>query len=136
MRNISNYCEYPIIFFLIGNPVIDVLGSLKRVLYEDSSLYLTATVFYEANSVTLSVIHNESRHVFPSSQRNEIIFTNETILWKLPNVSRLYEGHFYVKGIGNLLSTDSTFQSVVVEVQIIRMSVERRLHQILLLINF
>ncbi|XP_065845826.1 uncharacterized protein [Oscarella lobularis] len=109
-----------VIYVITRNPAIKIDGLLNIVLYEDSSLYLTVTVFYEANSVTLRVIHNETSQVFPGSRLDEAIFTNKTVVLKLSNVSRFDEGYFYVEGRGNLLNTDSKFRSDFVKVRIIR----------------
>ncbi|XP_065845824.1 uncharacterized protein [Oscarella lobularis] len=109
-----------IIYILTDDPTIHIRGPLNRDIYEGSRLYLETAVFYQAGSLTLSVVHEESDQGIPGSIQRLGVFTNRTVCWNL-TMSRSDEGRYYVKGVGNLRSTNAKFRSnESVEIAIIR----------------
>ncbi|XP_065831979.1 uncharacterized protein [Oscarella lobularis] len=113
--------EAAIVYVVTNDPTIEIEGPRKRVLYEDSDLNLPALVRYQADTVKLWVVHNETKRVIPCSERKERIFSNATVVLKLCRLSRFDEGSIFVKGKGLLLHTEeNTFESQSIDMDIIR----------------
>ncbi|XP_065845942.1 uncharacterized protein [Oscarella lobularis] len=112
--------EAAIVYVVTNDPTIEIEGPRKRILYEDSDLNLPAFVRYQADTVKLWIVHNETKRVIPCSERKERIFSNATVVLKLCRLSRLDEGSIFVKGKGLLLPARNTFESQSINVEIIR----------------